>query len=232
MCIMIKRFAVLFVPVLLTLAPSLMAGQLTVAPIRLTMSPTQPNATFTLTNGSNKDGFYQLQLFAWEQKGGETQLKRQQDLVITPPVTMIPGNSDQVVRVVRQRPTVSDKEKSYRLIISEVPDTESERGAQLKVLLRLSVPVFVGDKNQTHALTVTRQQDRLVIRNSGNGHARLVNAYWLDDKQQPRLIRKGLAGYVLPDSDLGFDHDPRDGQPTAISVIANGKKLILPVEEE
>jgi fimbrial chaperone protein len=229
---MIKRFAVLFVPVLLTLAPSLMAGQLTVAPIRLTMSPTQPNATFTLTNGSNKDGFYQLQLFAWEQKGGETQLKRQQDLVITPPVTMIPGNSDQVVRVVRQRPTVSDKEKSYRLIISEVPDTESERGAQLKVLLRLSVPVFVGDKNQTHALTVTRQQDRLVIRNSGNGHARLVNAYWLDDKQQPRLIRKGLAGYVLPDSDLGFDHDPRDGQPTAISVIANGKKLILPVEEE
>jgi len=229
---MIKRFAVLFVPVLLTLAPSLMAGQLTVAPIRLTMSPTQPNATFTLTNGSNKDGFYQLQLFAWEQKGGETQLKRQQDLVITPPVTMIPGNSDQVVRVVRQRPTVSDKEKSYRLIISEVPDTESERGAQLKVLLRLSVPVFVGDKNQTHALTVTRQQDRLVIRNSGNGHARLVDAYWLDDKQQPRLIRKGLAGYVLPDSDLGFDHDPRDGQPTAISVIANGKKLILPVEEE
>jgi len=57
------------------------------------------------------------------------------------------------------------------------------------------VPVFVGDKNQTHALTVTRQQNRFVIRNKGNGHARLVNAYWLDDKQQPRLIRKGLAGY-------------------------------------
>ncbi len=229
---MMKRFSIFLVFLLSALAGPLTAGQLTVAPIRLQMGPTQPNATFTLTNGSNEDGFYQLQLFAWEQEKGETVLKQQHDLIITPPVTMIPGNSDQVVRVVRQRPTVSDKEKSYRLIISKVPDTESERGAQLKVLLRLSVPVFVGDKNQTHALTVTRQQNRFVIRNKGNGHARLVNAYWLDDKQQPRLIRKGLAGYVLPDSDLGFDYDPRDGQPTAISVTANGKKLTLPVEEE
>ncbi len=229
---MIKRFAVLIVPVLLTLAPSLMAGQLTVAPIRLTMSPTQPNATFTLTNGSNEDGFYQLQLFAWEQEGGETQLKRQQDLVITPPVTMIPGNSDQIVRVVRQRPTDSEKEKSYRLIISEVPDTESERGAQLKVLLRLSVPVFVGDKSQTHALSVTRQQGRFVIHNVGNGHARLVDAYWLDNQQQRHIIHKGLAGYVLPDSELWLDTDDFRGQPVAVTFTANGKSLTLPVEEE
>ncbi len=229
---MIKCFTVLLVSLLLALATPLMAGQLTVAPIRLTMSPTQPNATFTLTNGSNEDGFYQLQLFAWEQENGETALKRQQDLIITPPVTMIPGNSDQVVRVVRQRPTVSDREKSYRLIISEVPDTESERGAQLKVLLRLSVPVFAGDKSQTHALSVTRQQNRFVIHNHGDGHARLVDAYWLDDKQQPHPIRKGLVGYALPDSDLWLDYEELDGNPEAITFTANGKSLTLPVEEE
>ena len=229
---MIKRFAVLIVPVLLTLAPSLMAGQLTVAPIRLTMSPTQPNATFTLTNGSNEDGFYQLQLFAWEQENGETQLKRQQDLVITPPVTMIPGNSDQIVRVVRQRPTDSENEKSYRLIISEVPDTESESGAQLKVLLRLSVPVFVGDKSQTHALSVAQQENRLVIHNRGDGHARLVDTYWLDAKQQRHTLRKGLTGYVLPDSELWLQPQELNSKPVAITFTVNGKSLTLPVEEE
>lgn len=229
---MIKRFAALSVSLLLTLAPPVLAGQLTVAPIRLNMSPTQPNATFTLTNGSNKDSFYQLQLFAWEQEEGETQLSQQQELVITPPVTMIPGNSDQVVRVVRQRPTASENEKSYRLIISEVPDTESDSGAQLKVLLRLSVPVFVGDKGHTHALSVKRQQNQFRIQNNGDGHARLVDAYWIDSQQQRHIIQKGLAGYVLPGSELWLDTDELTAQPEEVTFTVNGKKLTLPVEEE
>lgn len=229
---MIKRFSVFFIPLLLTLASPLQAGQLTVAPIRLNMGPTQPNATFTLSNGANEDGFYQLQLFAWEQEEGETLLKQQQDLVITPPVTMIPGNSDQVVRVIRQRPTAAETEKSYRLIISEVPDMESERGAHLKVLLRLSVPVFVGDKSHTHALSITRHQNRFRIHNSGTGHARLVDAYWLDNRQQRHIIHKGLAGYALPGSELWLDTDELDEKPVAVTFTANGKSMTLPVEGE
>ena len=46
---------------LLILLPGLScAGQLTVAPIRLTLAPNQANATFTLTNNASSEGFYQL----------------------------------------------------------------------------------------------------------------------------------------------------------------------------
>lgn len=65
---MTRRLAALLSSLLLLAPLSLSAGQLTVAPIRLHMSPTQPNATFTLTNGANQEGFYQLQLFAWRRK--------------------------------------------------------------------------------------------------------------------------------------------------------------------
>ncbi|PNE04238.1 type 1 pili usher pathway chaperone CsuC [Alcanivorax sp. MD8A] len=218
---------------LLILLPGLScAGQLTVAPIRLTLAPNQANATFTLTNNASSEGFYQLQLLAWDQVDGQQQLRQQQDLVVTPPVTMIPGNTDQVVRIIRQQPTVSDKEKSYRLIISEIPDTESDSGAQLKVLLRLSVPVFVGDDAQQPALSAHWAADGIRIDNHGTGHARLSDVQGQGLASAPPLeLKPGLAGYALPDRSLllslpkGIDrstlrqlHFNVNGQPANLTI--------------
>ena len=210
----------------------LQAGQLTVAPLRMHITQTQPNATFSLSNGSSRDGFYQLQLFAWEEVDGESRFRQQQDLVVTPPVTMIPGNTDQVVRIIRQQPTVSDKEKSYRLIISEIPDTESDSGAQLKVLLRLSVPVFVGDDAQQPALSAHWAADGIRIDNHGTGHARLSDVQGQGLASAPPLeLKPGLAGYALPDRSLllslpkGIDrstlrqlHFNVNGQPANLTI--------------
>ena len=218
---------------LLILLPGLScAGQLTVAPIRLTLAPNQANAPFTLTNNASSEGFYQLQLLAWDQVDGQQQLRQQQDLVVTPPVTMIPGNTDQVVRIIRQQPTVSDKEKSYRLIISEIPDTESDSGAQLKVLLRLSVPVFVGDDAQQPALSAHWAADGIRIDNHGTGHARLSDVQGQGLASAPPLeLKPGLAGYALPDRSLllslpkGIDrstlrqlHFNVNGQPANLTI--------------
>ena len=54
----------------------------------------------------------------------------------------------------------------------------------------------------------------------------------LDNQQQRHIIHKGLAGYVLPDSELWLDTDDFSGQPVAVTFTANGKSLTLPVEEE
>lgn len=230
---MTRRFAALLSSLLLLAPLSLSAGQLTVAPIRLHMSPTQPNATFTLTNGANQEGFYQLQLFAWDQEEGESTLRQQQELVVTPPVTMIPANSEQVVRVVRQRPTDTKTEKSYRLVISEVPDKESDNGAQLQVLLRISVPVFVGTEDQTHALTAAYRDGQLVIRNSGNAHARLADAFWDDDQGKRHTLHSGLAGYVLPNRYLPMELPSSQGAKVRnVSFTVNGNPATLSVEHE
>ncbi|KGD65345.1 type 1 pili usher pathway chaperone CsuC [Alcanivorax nanhaiticus] len=212
----------------------LYAGQLTVAPLTLTMAPTQPNATYKLTNGSDKESFYQLQLFAWEQIDGKTQLLKQDDLIVTPPVTLIPGNGEQLVRIIRQRPTQSDNEKSYRLIISEVPDTESPQGANLRVLLRMSLPVFVGGEGKEYALKAYYKDGTLRVKNTGTKHARFSDVFWTNqDSNQQYDIQKGLLGYALPGAELHLpaDKTPPKGAIRFFSATINGESQTIMVED-
>lgn len=231
---MTARLTAFALVILLALCSPLMAGQLTVAPLTMTMSPTQPNATYKLTNGSDKESFYQLQLFAWEQKDGKTLLLKQDDLIVTPPVTLIPANGEQLVRIIRQRPTESDNEKSYRLIVSEVPDTESPQGANLKVLLRMSLPVFVGGDGKDYELKAYYQDNILRIKNSGKKHARLSDVFWMNQSSDKKYeIQKGLLGYALPGSELYLpaDKTPPRGAIKFFSATINGQSQTILIED-
>ena len=231
---MTTRLVILLIASFLSLSAPLFAGQLTIAPLTMTMAPTQPNATYKLTNGLDQESFYQIQLFAWEQEDGQTRLLKQDDLLVTPPVTLIPGNSEQLVRIIRQRPTPSDTEKSYRLIVSEVPDTESPQGANLKVLLRMSLPVFVGGEGKTHDLKAYYQGDTLLIKNNGTKHARFSDAFWLDRDANKRYeIQKGLLGYALPGSELRVPvkKAPPGDATRYFSAMINGESQTLQVED-
>ena len=216
------------------LSSAALCGRLTVSPLLMQMDPTQPNTTYKLKNGSSQGGFYQIQLFAWEQGAqGESRLLQQDDLIITPPVTLIPANSEQLVRVIQKNPQPSDIEKSYRLVISEVPDTESDQGANLKVLLRMSLPLFVGTEEQSHALSVTYRDSALHIRNTGSAHARLSDAYWqARNNNKEFVIKEGLVGYVLPGKTLRIPitQAPADGTVEFFSASINGAPFTLLVE--
>ncbi|MCK0155160.1 fimbria/pilus periplasmic chaperone [Alcanivorax sp. S6407] len=211
----------------------LFAGQLTVSPLTMNMTATQPNAIYKLDNGSDMETFYQLQLFAWEVIEGKTQLRRQNDLVVTPPVTLIPGNTEQTIRIIRQQETESDKEKSYRLIISELPDTEKPQGANVRVLLRMSLPVFVGGEDKEPQLTAYFKDGTLRIRNSGSRHAKISDAFWFSaDKDTPHPIQKGLMGYALPDSEFHIpaNKTPPIGAIKFFSATINGQSQTILVE--
>lgn len=235
---MIKRIHNTLLISLLTLVSlPAWAGQLTVSPLSMNMAPEQANATYKLKNGSSLEGFYQIQLFAWDQgPNGETQLRQQDDLIITPPVTLIPGNGEQLVRVIQKNPQAeSTSEKSYRLIISEVPDTESDQGANLRVLLRMSLPLFVGLPEQEHELTVYFQDGALRVRNNGTAHARLSDAYWQPrNENQQFLIQEGLLGYVLPGRELQIplENTPPEGSVEFFTAAINGDPITLYVGED
>ncbi len=232
---MMSRLNTFFLCALLTgLSPLLWAGQLTVAPLTMKMTPTQPNATYKLTNGSSQESFYQLQLFAWEEKEGKTRLLKQDDLIVSPPVTLIPGNGEQLVRIIRQRPTQSENEKSYRLIVSEVPDTESPQGANLKVLLRMSLPVFVGSEGKEYALDAYYKDGILRVRNTGSKHARLSDVFWMNQSSDKKYeIQKGLLGYALPGSELHLpiEKTPPQGAIKFFSATINGQSQTILIED-
>lgn len=223
-----------FCALLVALSPALLAGQLTVAPLTMTMAPNQPNATYKLTNGSDQESFYQLQLFAWEEVEGKTRLLKQDELIVSPPVTLIAGNGEQLVRIIRQRPTQSDNEKSYRLIVSEVPDTETPQGANLRVLLRMSLPVFVGGEGKEYDLSAYYKDGILRVRNAGNKHARLSDVFWTNQSSNKQYeIRKGLLGYALPGSEMHLpaEKTPPQGAIKFFSATVNGQSQTILVED-
>ncbi|MDX1803002.1 MAG: fimbria/pilus periplasmic chaperone [Alcanivorax sp.] len=191
---------------LMALCATANAGQLTVAPLGLTLQPNQDNATLTLTNGAGNSSYYQIQLFAWSQRDGKRQLRQQQQLVVSPPVTLIPANATQTIRIVRQAAIPTQAEQSYRLIISEIPERNREKVPnRVQMLLRLSVPIFVGSDQQQPQLSARIHDHQLMIKNLGNKHARLVRLAVVDSRNKEHVLKRGLAGYVLPASAMFWD---------------------------
>ncbi|WP_162925803.1 fimbrial biogenesis chaperone [Isoalcanivorax indicus] len=214
------------------------AGSLSVSPVLITLEPAQQNRTLTLRNTAAREGYYQLQLFAWSQEDGETRLTPQESLIVTPPLALIAPGASQLARIVRADQGVSsDREGSYRLIISEIPHDLLEQGdAAVNVLLRVSVPVFTQGPADAAprlqaSLTTRNGQPHLRLDNRGNRHARLTDASLADPQGQITPWRAGLLGYVLPDS-VFYWPLPDDGtDATQLRVSVNGTATTLTLEQ-
>lgn len=205
------------------------AGQVSVSPLMLKLAPGQNNTTLRLTNTHSEEGYYQLQLFAWSQENGEQKLAPQTNLVITPPVALIPAGGTQVVRVLRQgEPLSTDTEHSYRLFVSELPNESVGTGSQVKVLVRLSLPVFVTATEKNTALSASDNGEHIVITNTGNTHAKLTNSAWLDAEGNAHEWKKGLMGYVLPNSSKRWKKPTGGESMTSLQVDVLGETQHLP----
>ncbi|KCY44496.1 csuC domain protein [Acinetobacter baumannii 1571545] len=143
------------------------------------------------------------------------------------------------LRVVRIKPEPISGEKTYRIIIDELPKPIDSRKASqgVNVLLRSSLPVFVVNKDAMTKLTWSIQQEQnsayLYINNIGNRHALLNNLTLVDttsNKSYPIKVNT-VNGYILSgksrnfniSSDFKFQADHKYN----ISLNINGKPASL-----
>ena len=100
---------------------------------------------------------------------------------VSPAVFTIPGNGSQLVGVALRRAADAQRELSYRLILTEVPQQVSPNFTGLNVALRLSLPIFVSPTTMAEPRiewSATRGNDgemALTARNAGNAHDRVLN---------------------------------------------------------
>ncbi|WP_043081676.1 molecular chaperone [Pluralibacter gergoviae] len=155
----------------------------------------------------------QLRVYQWQQQNHQDLMNPTSELVVSPPITSIPPGKEQLVRVISPAPIASGgPEKSYRLLIDELPQNSAAHSSeQVHFLLRYSVPVFFScpeqkpDLSAIHAsLDSASNRRRLVIRNSGVTHIKLSRVS-IESGGKSYLISKGLFGYVLPGSEMTWD---------------------------
>lgn len=193
---------------LLTGAGSAAAAGLQVAPTTVEIPAARQAGGLYLTNTGPDALHAQVRVFRWTQEGGEDRLESATELAVSPPMLEIPAGAEQLVRVVRLGPAPA-AETSFRLVVDELPleeaGAEDDDGAQLRFVLRYSIPVFLGPQGGAVTAPVLRARLGgaaaslyLEVHNSGDGRAQLSDLAHVDGGGTRRVVAAGLAGYVLP----------------------------------
>ena len=116
------------------------AHGITIDPVNVVMAPGQAAATLTIANGGDQEISFQIRAFAWQQdRAGDSQLARTDELLVSPPLGTIAPGATQIARLVLTR-APQDRELSYRILIDELPPPA--QAGVVRVALRFSIPVF------------------------------------------------------------------------------------------
>ncbi len=192
------------------------ASSLQVSPIQFTYAPTDQSQALYLQNTGTEPLEAQVRVMRWSQANGRDVLEKAEDLVASPAIVRVAPGERQVVRLARKKPLETSQEKSYRLLVDELPRKMPAERSGLEVLMRYSIPVFV-EPNRAQAAaspaaaqqtdlsrvraSVVRDADgkaALQVRNEGPSHLRISFASLADAAGARTWLAQGLVGYVLP----------------------------------
>jgi len=180
------------------------AADVTVSPVRLLMVNGKNTVTLKVTNVFDRPTLFQLQPQAWTQEDGRDKTEPTTDMIAMPPIFQIEPGKTQIVRIALRRGRDEQRELTYRLFITEVPDETAARTEGIKSNLRISVPIFV--RPEKKALPVVdfsvekaaEARLRLTVNNSGKAHI-LIGRLMLfrQGKDDAPFHDSALSGYVL-----------------------------------
>ena len=150
---------------------------LDVSPVRVHLSQAQRSQTLSLHNRSSNPVRYQVQVHAWIQTDdGEMKLSPSRDLVAFPSLlTFKPGETRRVKLAAVAGPELV--EKTYRIVLEPLPGSEPDQDAQIRVLTRINLPVFVQPAQPTPepALHVELRKRSLIVTVSNTGSSYFVS---------------------------------------------------------
>lgn len=189
------------------------AANLQVAPILLEFAPAEQAQSIWLSNSGNLPLRAQVRVLAWSQPNNADQLDATRELVASPPAVDIAPGEKQLVRIIRLQTAAPAQERTFRLIIDELPVAAAPgtpKPPGLQFLLRHSVPVFVGvsepqpatgKPSDISALTARFQADGtqaiFSVKNAGNQRVKISQLVYVDAEGRRSPLSPGLLGYVL-----------------------------------
>jgi fimbrial chaperone protein len=212
---------------LLAAAERTMAGSFSVTPVRVELSQGHRTSVLTLRNPGDTPLTVQVSLVDWTQPEGEDRYAATHDVLATPPVFTIPGNSEQIIRVALRRDADAARELPYRIFFEEVPQAASRDFNGLNVALRIGVPVFLQPRAaahsdlswELHGLPDGRLQIDAI--NRGAAHVQVTDFDLAFDASESR-VHVGVVKYVLPGSRMSWTVTPPAGTSTAGAAHIHG----------
>lgn len=187
--------------ILLISTGNLLAANFNVKPTRIFVQ-TLPQSSLSVKNQGDTEVLIQAELIKWTQARGTDVYAPARDVIISPPMFKIPPGETQIVRVHSLLTDASNQERTYRVILQELPSPNplSHKPA-VSTILRMSVPIFILPNNVEDpevAWKITRTEKGLLIRakNTSNSHILLSSLKLVDDAGSV-LFNQKIFVYIL-----------------------------------
>ena len=193
------------------------AGEFSVTPVRIFMTPRDRAVAVTVTNEGDEEVVMQAEVYAWGQKpDGSDELTQTDDLILTPPILKLAPKSRQVVRLARLVPPPASGEQTYRMIIREIPEARERPGITMQVALAFSMPIFITTPTAKRDLRCVPERSsantvKVKCDNSGTAYAQ-IRSIEITDPAGKEIAVRPIAGYLLPKVHRDFDVTKQDGR--------------------
>ena len=203
-------------------------GQLQARPTLVEIAPQAGASRFILANTGDAPVAAQVRVFAWSQVDGEDRLTPSQDVVLSPPIARVEAGSEQVVRLVRTGPAATAVDRTYRLVVNELPADKADPTTAVSVRMQYVIPLFVraGDAAPP-SMHCRIAAVVLSCRNAGGQAAQLGRSQLVDAGGHVVALSAGLYGYVLPHNERRWNLDQvalaRLAGPVQLATQLNGQ---------
>ena len=179
------------------------ASNLGLNPVRVTLSDKQKMSSLTVRNDGAEPVPMQLEVLNWSKEEGNDVFTPTRELIVNPPIFTIPAGGSQLIRVGLRRAPDAQREQTYRIFLQELPPPPNPDFNGTKMLMRVSLPVFVLPKVAAkpvlrwHAVRTSDGALKISLTNSGNAHIQIANfSLSLPGSAQPWITQQ-TSDYVL-----------------------------------
>jgi fimbrial chaperone protein len=175
------------------------AGSLGISPVRIDLSERKTNAIIQVTNTADDPVTVQVHAADWRTEGTEDSFSDTNEVVVNPPVFTLAAGQKQIIRLGLRSREQSAIERSYRLILEEVP--KPPKAGTIATVLRVMLPIFqapghpVAPKLACQARIIEDGAVKLRIENNGTAHDRLKEIVLEVGAGQ---IQSANTAYILP----------------------------------
>jgi fimbrial chaperone protein len=206
----VRTSSALVTAFLLSLSTPSQAASLQVSPVSIEVLAPGAAATITLRNDGPSPLNAQIRVFRWSQVNGEEKLEPTDDVVASPPITILAPKTDYTVRLVRVVKRPVSVGESYRLLVDELPEPKARQNRVVTLVMRYSIPVFFyprGTADAKLAWSVEQRGQRVYVSaaNAGDRHVRISALTLRDGNGTTASFGDGLTGYVLPRSTMRWE---------------------------
>jgi fimbrial chaperone protein len=180
----------------------LCAGPFHLSPIRIAFTDQKPTATLQITNEGDDPVTVQVHALNWQAKETGDMYSDTDEILVNPPVARIAGHGTQIIRLALRHPTRVPVERTWRLIIEQVPPPP--KAGEVHMVLKASIPIFLTAHGSQFSPRLTWEAAhmpdgsfKVTASNSGNAHIQIKTMSLLVDGTGAP-INSTLMGYILP----------------------------------